>query len=77
VFPNQECAGKPGHIETFASGNGVDVDINRDYSGFQETIATLAPPTNLIAMGYMHHSEYISFWQPRFPPPVVKTGVRP
>jgi hypothetical protein len=56
VFPNPECAGKPGHIETFATDNGLDVE-DEDYSGFQETIATLVPPTNLIATGYMHHSE--------------------
>jgi hypothetical protein len=56
TFPNGECAGKPGHIETFASVNGID-PVERDYSGFQETIATLVPPTNLIGTGYMHHSE--------------------
>jgi hypothetical protein len=55
-FPNAECAGKPGHLETYASDNGLDV-VAKDYSGFQETIATLVPPTNLIGTGYMHHSE--------------------
>jgi hypothetical protein len=58
VFPNQECAGKPGYLETFATHDGTDAAVPEvDYSGFQETIATLAPPTNLIATGYMHHSE--------------------
>jgi hypothetical protein len=56
VFPNGECAGKPGHLETYASVNGID-PVERDYSGFQETIAALVPPTNLIGTGYMHHSE--------------------
>ena len=56
VFPNDNCAGKPGHIETFASDNGIDV-VEKDYSGFQETIATLVAPTNLIGTGYLHHSE--------------------
>jgi hypothetical protein len=55
-FPNDECAGKPGHIETFASDNGLDV-VAKDYSGFQETIAALVPPANLIGTGYLHHSE--------------------
>jgi hypothetical protein len=54
-FPNAECAGKPGHLETYASDNGLD-GVVKDYSGFQETIATLVPPTNLIGTGYMHHS---------------------
>jgi hypothetical protein len=54
-FPNAECAGKPGHLETYASDNGVDV-VAKDYSGFQETIACLVPPTNLIGTGYYHHS---------------------
>jgi hypothetical protein len=56
TFPNDNCNGKPGHIETFASDNGLDVNA-KDYSGFQETIAALVPPTNLIGTGYMHHSE--------------------
>ena len=55
-FPNDFCSGKPGHIETYASDNGIDV-VEKDYSGFQETIATLVPPTHLIGTGYMHHSE--------------------
>jgi hypothetical protein len=55
AFPNAECAGKPGHLETYASDNGLDV-VAKDYSGFQETIATLVPPTHLIATGYMQHS---------------------
>jgi hypothetical protein len=56
VFPNDKCAGRPGHLETYASDNGID-PVARDYSGFQETLATLVPPTNLIGTGYMHHSE--------------------
>jgi hypothetical protein len=55
-FPNENCAGRPGHIETYASDNGIDV-VAKDYSGFQETLATLVAPTNLIGTGYMHHSE--------------------
>jgi hypothetical protein len=55
VFPNEECAGKPGHIETYASDNGLDV-VAKDYSGFQETIGAF-PPAQLIGTGYMHHSE--------------------
>jgi hypothetical protein len=55
-FPNDFCSGKPGHIETYASDNGIDV-VEKDYSGFQETLATLVPPTNLIGTGYMHHSD--------------------
>jgi hypothetical protein len=55
-FPHEFCAGRPGHLETYASDNGLDV-VSRDYSGFQETIASLVPPTNLIGTGYMHHSE--------------------
>jgi hypothetical protein len=55
-FPNEFCSGKPGHIETYASDNGIDV-VSKDYSGFQETIATLVPPTNLIGTGYLHHSQ--------------------
>jgi hypothetical protein len=55
VFPNDHCAGKPGHLETYASDNGVDA-VAKDYSGFQETIACLVPPTNLIGTGYMHHA---------------------
>jgi hypothetical protein len=57
VFPSSACAGRPGHIETFASDNGVDVTPTKDYSGFQETIAALVPPTNLIGTGYLHHSD--------------------
>jgi hypothetical protein len=56
VFPHEQCAGKPGHLETYASDNGIDA-VAKDYSGFQETIACLVPPTNLIGTGYMHHSE--------------------
>jgi hypothetical protein len=56
VFPNDHCAGRPGHLETYASDNGID-PVARDYSGFQETLATLVPPTNLIGTGYLHHSE--------------------
>jgi hypothetical protein len=55
-FPNDACAGKPGHLETYASDNGIDV-VAKDYSGFQETIACLVPPTDLIGTGYLHHSE--------------------
>jgi hypothetical protein len=56
VFPNDNCAGKPGHIETWASNNGTDL-VDADYSGFQETIAELVHGVNLIGTGYMHHSE--------------------
>jgi hypothetical protein len=56
TFPNDACAGKPGHIETWAADNGIDV-VAKDYSGFQETIAALVPPTNIIGTGYLHHSE--------------------
>jgi hypothetical protein len=56
VFPNDHCAGRSGHIETWASDNGIDA-VAKDYSGFQETLATLVAPTNLIGTGYMHHSE--------------------
>jgi hypothetical protein len=55
-FPNEFCYGRPGHIETYASDNGIDV-VAKDYSGFQETLAELVPGTNLIGTGYMHHSE--------------------
>jgi hypothetical protein len=55
-FPNDVCSGKPGHIETYASDNGIDV-VAKDYSGFQETIAELVPGSHLIGTGYMHHSE--------------------
>jgi hypothetical protein len=55
VFPDTNCAGTPGHIETWASDNGTDLVV-KDYSGFQETIAELVPPTNLIGTGYYHHS---------------------
>jgi len=55
-FPDDNCAGKPGHIETYASDNGTDV-VDKDYSGFQETIAELVPQVNMIGTGYMHHSE--------------------
>jgi hypothetical protein len=56
AFPNDNCAGKPGHIETYASDNGIDV-VEKDYSGFQETLAELVSPARLIGTGYMHHSE--------------------
>ena len=55
-FPIDSCAGKPGHIETYASDNGTDL-VEKDYSGFQETIAELVPFVNMIGTGYMHHSE--------------------
>jgi hypothetical protein len=55
-FPDDNCAGKPGHIETYASDNGTDL-VEKDYSGFQETIAELVPQVNMIGTGYMHHSE--------------------
>ena len=55
TFPDERCAGRPGRIETYASDNGIDV-VAKDYSGFQETIACLVPPTNLIGTGYYHHS---------------------
>jgi hypothetical protein len=55
-FPNEKCSGKPGHIETFASDNGIDV-VEKDYSGFQETLAELVSPVRLIGTGYMHHSD--------------------
>jgi hypothetical protein len=76
VFPNHECFGQPGHIETHASANGEHV-FNEDYSGFQETIATLVHPANLIGTGYMHHSESLSFWRPRGSLPVDKRTYRP
>jgi hypothetical protein len=56
-FPNPECAGKPGHLETYPSDTGVDV-LAKDYSGFQETIVYSVAPINLIGTGYMHHSEF-------------------
>jgi hypothetical protein len=55
VFPNDQCAGRPGHLETYASDNGIDV-VAKDYSGFQETLACLVPPSNLIGTGYYHHA---------------------
>jgi hypothetical protein len=68
IFPHSNCRGKPGHIEFFASDNGTDVDAE-DFSGFQETIAALVPPVNLIGTGYMHHSEwYSSFGRATNPP---------
>jgi hypothetical protein len=54
TFPNESCAGKPGHIVTWATPNGTDKEA-KDYSGFQETIASLVPPTNIIGTGYFHH----------------------
>jgi hypothetical protein len=56
-FPDERCAGKPGHLETYASDNGIDV-VAKDYSGFQETIAALVPPANMIGTGYLHHSGF-------------------
>jgi hypothetical protein len=56
-FPHATCAGKPGHLETYASDNGID-GIAKDYSGFQETLAILVHPANLIGTGYMHHSGF-------------------
>ena len=50
TFPGPFCSGKPGHIETYASDNGIDV-VEKDYSGFQELAGELS------AGGYMHHSE--------------------
>jgi hypothetical protein len=55
TFPDHNCGGKPGHIETYASDNGLDL-VAKDYSGFQETLASLVPPANLIGTGYYHHS---------------------
>ena len=55
AFPDENCAGRPSHLETYASDNGIDA-VAKDYSGFQETIACLVPPTNLIGTGYLHHS---------------------
>jgi hypothetical protein len=62
-FPDDNCAGKPGHIETYASDNGTDL-VEKDYSGFQETIAELVPQVNMIGTGYMHHSEDIPHRRP-------------
>jgi hypothetical protein len=55
TFPATNCAGRPGHIETWASDNGTDLVVE-DYSGFQETIAELVHGVNMIGTGYMHHS---------------------
>lgn len=55
-FPNAACNGRPGHIETWAVDSSNEFD-KKAYSGFQETIAALVPPTNLIGTGYMHHSD--------------------
>jgi hypothetical protein len=55
VFPNQECAGKPGHLETYACDNGVDV-VAKDYSGFQEKIVCSVSSINVIGTGYYHHA---------------------
>jgi hypothetical protein len=54
-FPDANCSGTPGHIETWASDNGTDLAV-KDYSGFQETLAELVPPVNMIGTGYYHHS---------------------
>lgn len=54
VFPNPDCNNKPGHIVTVASDNGI-TPVPKDFSGFQETIASLAPPAMLIGTGYYHH----------------------
>jgi hypothetical protein len=56
VFPNEACHGRPGHIETWSVDSSNEFS-KKAYSGFQETIAALAPPTNLIGTGYMHHSD--------------------
>jgi hypothetical protein len=56
VFPNEACNGRPGHIESWAVDSSNEFSKTA-YSGFQETIAALVPPTNLIATGYMHHSD--------------------
>jgi hypothetical protein len=56
VFPTKACHGRPGHIETWAVDSANEFEKSA-YSGFQETIAALAPPTNLIGTGYMHHSD--------------------
>jgi hypothetical protein len=69
-FPNDNCAGKPGHIETWASNNGTDL-VDADYSGFQETIAELVHGVNMIGTGYMHHSED---WPARRPLGAGQTG---
>jgi hypothetical protein len=55
TFPTSKCAGKPGHIRTWAVNDKGD-SIQESYSGFQETIAALTPPPNIIGTGYMHHS---------------------
>jgi hypothetical protein len=54
VFPDDDCRGKPGHIVTYSSDNGVDSDAT-SYSGFQETIGVFGG--TLIGTGYMHHSD--------------------
>jgi hypothetical protein len=56
VFPNEACGGRPGHIETWAVDSSNEF-AKKAYSGFQETIAALVPPTNMIGTGYMHHSD--------------------
>jgi hypothetical protein len=56
VFPNDACHGRPGHIETWSVDSSNEFS-KKAYSGFQETIAALVPPTNLIGTGYMHHSD--------------------
>jgi hypothetical protein len=66
-FPNDECNGKPGHIETVASDNGIS-PVGKDYSGFQETLASLVPPAMLIGTGYYHHRETVQ-QQPEQPAP--------
>jgi hypothetical protein len=63
VFPDDNCLGSPGHLETWASDNGTDLSV-KDYSGFQETIAELIPGVNMIGTGYYHHSG-----EPPVPPP--------
>ncbi len=54
VFPDEDCRGKPGHIVTYSSDNGVDPKVS-SYSGFQETIGVFGG--TLIGTGYMHHSD--------------------
>ena len=66
VFPNDDCSGSPGHLETWASTNGTDLDL-LDYSGFQETIAELIPGVNMIGTGYYHHRGPLPVPPPQVP----------
>jgi hypothetical protein len=56
VFPNAACSGRPGHIETWAVDSANEFD-QKAYSGFQETIAALVPPSTQSDPGYMHHRQ--------------------